>query len=332
METGATVMVQGENSVTFPLTETVRGEYTALGLSLDLNTKYRLRIVANNKEYLSDYVTVNQNPPIDSISWNLADDGVHIAANTHDPTNQAKYFQWDYVSTWEFHSDYIPGTKYSDTNPYFVVYFDPIKYTLHDSSKYKCWQSDTSTQFILGSTIKYDVDTISNLLTVIPSGSEQLSVLYSINVRQYIYSKEGYEFLQKMKKNTEQLGTVFDAQPSELQGNIHSVSNSDEIVVGYVSACNVQEKRAFINNADVPGWDYASGCVLLQNQNNDPAYISLNYYDADGKTAHILPIDYITRNPSFPPPNGVIFTFTAADINCVDCRLRGTDIKPAFWP
>ncbi|HEX9503048.1 MAG TPA: DUF4249 domain-containing protein [Patescibacteria group bacterium] len=331
MESGATAMVMDQNNQTYPLTESSSGEYMANGLNLDVNLKYRLRIVAGGKEYLSDYVTVNDNPPIDSISWNYASDGVHLAVNTHDPRNKAKYFQWDYVGTWEFHSAYIPATKYASNDPYFVTYFDPIKYWLDDSSRYKCWQSEASQQFILGSTIKYAVDTISNPLTVIQPASWKLSVLYSIDVRQYAYSKDGYEFLNKMKRNSEQLGSLFDAQPSDLQGNIHCVSKPDEIVIGYVSSCPIREKRAYISNADLPGWGYTSGCSLMV-QNNDSAFIRDNDYYPDGVTPHILPVNYITRNPSTPPPNGVIFTFTAADIGCVDCRLKGTSTKPAFWP
>ncbi len=331
IETGASLMVMDQNNRAYPLSEIIAGQYTAEGLNLDPGLKYRLQIDAAGKQYLSDYVAVNDNPLIDTISWNYASDGLHIAANTHDLQNKAKYFQWDYVATWEIHSAYIPATKYSSNDPYFVTYFDPIKYWLNDSSKYKCWQSETSQQFILGSSIIYNVDTLSNPLTVIEPGSMKLSVLYSINVRQYTYSKEGYEFLQKMKRNSEQQGSVFDAQPSDLQGNIHCVTKPDEMVIGFVSSCPIQEKRAYISNADIPGWNYVSGCSLMV-QNNDSAFIRDNDYYPDGVTPHILPVNYITRNPSTPPPNGVIFTFTAADIGCVDCSLRGTSVKPAFWP
>ncbi|HEV3249500.1 MAG TPA: DUF4249 domain-containing protein [Puia sp.] len=331
IETGASVIVMDQNNRAYPLSETVAGQYTADGLNLDPDLKYRLQIGAAGKEYISDYVAVNDNPPIDTLSWNYASDGLHIAVNTHDPQNKAKYFQWDYVATWEIHSAYIPATKYSNSDPYFVTYFDPIKYWMNDSSKYKCWQSETSQQFILGSSIKYSIDTLSNPLTVIEPGSAKLSVLYSINVRQYAYSKQGYEFLQKMKRNSEQLGSVFDAQPSDVQGNIHCVSQPHEIVIGYVSSCPIQEKRSYIRNADIPGWNYVTGCSMMV-QNNDSAFIRDNDYYPDGATPHILPVNYITRNPSTPPPNGVIFTFTAADIGCVDCRLRGTITKPDFWP
>jgi len=331
METGATVVIQDENNGTYPLAESIRGEYAVNDLNLDPTRKYRLRIVTNGKEYLSDYVAVNNNPPIDSISWNDTGDGVNVAVNTHDPQNTAKYFQWDYIATWEIHSDYLPGAVYDQNIPYYVYYYDPPHFWLKDTSRYKCWRTDTSRQIILGSSVKYSVDTISNLLTVIEAGSDKLTVLYSINVRQFTYTKEGYEFLQKMKKNTEQLGSVFDAQPSELQGNIHSVSSPEEIVVGNVSICPIQEKRVFLSSADFPNWSYSSGCYLLE-EPNDSAFIKANNFYPDGITPFILPVDYIERNPSDPPPYGRIITFSAAKTICIDCRLRGSPVKPDFWP
>jgi len=31
-------------------------------------------------------------------------------------------------------------------------------------------------------------------------------------------------------------------------------------------------------------------------------------------------------------PGGVITDYTASTPDCMDCRLRGTNIKPDFWP
>jgi hypothetical protein len=87
--------------------------------------------------------------------------------------------------------------------------------------------------------------------------------LYSINVKQYTWTKEGYEFLEKMKKNTEVTGSVFDPQPSELKGNIRNVSDPTEPVIGFFNICNIEQKRFWIKNSDVPGWGYYPDCPTL---------------------------------------------------------------------
>jgi len=333
IETGASVMIQNESGGNRFLAETAHGDYEVNDLNLDPTAKYRLRVVTHNKEYVSDFVPVNNNPAIDSVSWSYSGDGASVNVNTHDDQNIAKYFMWDFVETWEIHSDYTPNCKFnSPSDPYWVVYVDPIKYWTIDSSKYQCWRSDTSTQILLGSTIKYAVDTISSTLSVIPTGSEKISYLYSMNVRQYTLTKDAFEFMQKMKKNSEQLGSVFDAQPTELQGNIHNTQNPDEIVIGYLSICQAQEKRNFVRNQDLPDWNYSSGCFLYNEQPNDRGYALNNFYYPDHVTPFIIPVQYQQRNPSDPPPAGYIITYSAANIKCVDCTQRGTTNKPPFWP
>ncbi|PWT76682.1 MAG: hypothetical protein C5B59_06110 [Bacteroidetes bacterium] len=325
VETGAQVFIEGNNSTNYTLTETAKGQYMIGGLTLDPNSKYRLRIVSNQKEYDSDFVPVNRNPPIDSISWAYRSDGVHIFANTHDPSNIAKYFQWDFTETWEIHSQYIPDILYNPNNRGEVIHFNGLFYYVHDSSKYQCWHSDTSQTILLGSTAKYSIDTISAPINLVEKGSVKMSVLYSINARQFALTKDAYEFLQKMQKNSTQLGTVFDAQPSELQGNIHSVSDPSEMVIGYVSICPIQEKRTFISNSDLPDWNYQSNCPIEIQTNG-----KFNNYAADGITTLLLPIEWLTL--ASHPYNGYIVTFTSAAVRCVDCTAVGTKSKPAFWP
>jgi len=60
-----------------------------------------------------------------------------------------------------------------------------------------------------------------------------------------------FNYLTLIEKNSQQLGTLFDPQPSELPGYIHSTSNPAEPVLGYLSAVAPQEKRLFIDASQV---------------------------------------------------------------------------------
>jgi hypothetical protein len=123
-----------------------------------------------------------------------------------------------------------------------------------------------------------------------------------------------------MKKNTEQIGTLFDPQPSELSGNIHCLTDPNEIVIGYVEITQEQAKRIFIYNNQVNGWNYQAGCLQIIVDNN---LDSIAKYGRD-------------RFPTVPfalSPLGSILQFYAANNEtCVDCTIRGTNQKPAFWP
>jgi hypothetical protein len=106
---------------------------------------------------------------------------------------------------------------------------------------------------VIASSAKLSSDVIFQApVTTILSTNEKISVRYSILLRQYALTKEAYEFWENIRKNTEQLGSIFDAQPSQLQGNIHCISNPTEPVIGFVTITNIQRKRIFIDNSQLP--------------------------------------------------------------------------------
>ncbi|WP_435353553.1 DUF4249 domain-containing protein [Emticicia sp. SJ17W-69] len=325
-ELGAIVKVEAEDKTFNLLSEKKEGHYLANNLNLNINKKYRLYIkTKSGKEYLSDFVAVKNNPPIDSISWNREDDGVHLFVNTHDNTGNTRYYLWEYTETWEHQADYKSYIKYEVSGPsnnktYKVVYRNPDNNNYFDSSMYFCWQNFTSAQLLIGTSIKLSQDAINLPITFIPQTSVKLNALYSINVRQQSLTKEAYEFLDLMRKNTEMTGTIFDAQPSILYGNIHSISDPNEPVIGYVSICSIQEKRIFINPKQVPNWHYNSNCKETTFRNN-----SIVIRD---QALGFIPTNVVPLLAPFP----TIVSYFAAPPECVDCRLSGTNIKPAFWP
>ena len=323
-ERGATVLVEGDDNSIFPLAETGVGGYTA-SLHLLNDRKYRLRIkTVSGKEYLSDFVELKITPPIDSISWQRESNGAQLYINTHDPQNNTRYYQWNYQETWEIHSAYQSVLKYvTKPGPFGttvadIAYKDPVSHR-YDSTIWKCWQSSSSNQLIIGSSAKLSQDLIFKPFLLIPEGDRKISELYSINLRQYALTKAGYEFLEKMKKNTEQTGSIFDAQPSQLQGNIHCVTDENEPVVGYVTVCSVEEKRLFIQSDDVPYWNFRSGCEEKSIPNNLDS-ITASWIGGS------VPTTVLTSFGS------IILTYGATTNDCIDCTLAGTNVKPIFWP
>jgi hypothetical protein len=316
-EKGAIVKLEDSNNSPLIMLESGDGNYSIDNLHLDTSLKYRLTITtSNNEEYVSDLVSVRNNPPIDTLNWVRDDKGVTIFINTHDPQNNTLYYQWDYLETWEFRSARAASLKYVIGNgiPVGVEFRLPT-----DPNISTCWQYNPSTNILLGSSAKLSQDVIHLPIANIPPESWKLGVLYSILVKQYTWSKEGFEFLERMKKNTETVGSVFDAQPSELNGNIRCVSNPSQPVIGFFNICTIQEKRIFIRNNEVPGWGYRMDCREVVIENNPDSILK--------KGAGKLPTT-VSRQGSF----GYIVDFFAADDQCVDCTLRGSNVKPTYWP
>jgi hypothetical protein len=328
-ERKAKVFVEGDNNSQFNLVESGAGNYSIQGLNLNNSIKYRLHInTMDGKVYQSDFVSVQSTPPIDSVSWKQDSLGVHLFINTQDPTNKTKFYQWDYKETWEFHSAYLKYYKYypvytSNGLRYNFTYIDPNQ-IYYDSTVIKCWKEEFSTNIIIGSTISLSENKIYLPLHFIPTGSVKISVLYSINTRQYSLSEGKYQYLQKMKKNTESTGTIFDAQPSELIGNIHCISNPGDPVIGFIDICQIQESRIFISNDQLPKWNYKAPCERFEFLN-----------DLDNSTlAHSLGYEpiYKGKEPVIgPPPFGSPGTFYYSTPECLDCTLTGSNVKPGFW-
>jgi len=318
----AHVSVEGDDGSGYVLADSLNGKYSIPQLALGNNVKYRLHITtADGKEYASDYTPVRHTPPIDSVTWQMEDNGVRLYVNTHDPQNLTKYYQWKFDETWEIHSTYYSSLKYlrdASNRITAIAYRIPGSHSV-DTTIHKCWSSASSTSIILGSSEKLTSAVIYLPVQFIEPGSEKLSVLYSINLKQYAMSQDAYLFMQKMKKNTEQLGTLFDAQPSQITGNIKCLSSPNEPVVGFVEVTDEQTKRLFIYKSQVPGWGYGISCT---------EYVVTNSVeDMNNKK------EYSPTLPRTVGPFGVVVDFFAANMEtCVDCTTRGVNRKPAFWP
>ncbi|WP_121808592.1 DUF4249 domain-containing protein [Mucilaginibacter kameinonensis] len=317
-----TVSVEGEGGGTYTLIPQGSGIYAITGLSLDVSKKYRLHILTNDsKEYASDYVEVKKTPPIDSLGFNIKNNNLQLYANTHDATNNTRYYRWSFEETWRFHSKYQSAYMVDPTKKGVVV-------RPPSESSYYCFAGDKSSSIVIGSSAKLLQDVIyQQPLTTIASTSEKIELRYTILLKQYALTKEAYQFWENLKKNTEQLGSIFDAQPSQLTGNIHNLKDPAEPVIGYISATNIQSKRVFIDNADIPhDWapTYPYDCgppdsalyVNPKTKQNDVLNIIVN--------GNAIPLLEITQKLD-------IIGFTYSTIECSDCRIRGRVQAPSFW-
>lgn len=319
MVSGAQVQVEGDDNSVYPFTQTGEGVYGVDALPLNTATKYRLRINTGSDSYLSDFVSYKPTPPIDSINWIQDPTGVQIYANTHDPSNATRYYQWQFEETWEYHSAENSLFKYVP-NPVSVVIRQ-----MPAEQIYRCWHDMTSTNLLLGSTAKLSQDVIyRHPIYHITVNDQRISVLYSILVRQYALTEDGYNYMTLMQKNTESLGSIFDVQPSVLKGNIHSVSNPQEQVIGYVSAGTIQQQRIFINSYNVNPWYYSYSCAVKDTM--VPLDVtSLHFFF--GEVGYIPVAESINMRTGFQ--NG----WMANAAYCIDCRLQGGTLnKPSFWP
>lgn len=312
-EQGAVVTLEDENALSFFLSEVNAGEYSTSGLAINPARKYKIKIrTQNDEEYQSELVPVLQTPAIDSVTWNGTEEGVGIYVNTHDPANNTRYYHWKFTETWHYRAKYYSVLK--------IVGDTTAARDETDPPIYHCWNTDISKEILTGSSDKLGEDIISNFsLSTIPWKSAKLMLKYSVLVEQQAIEPEAYDYWQQLKKNTEELGTIFDPLPSTTIGNLRCVSDPGKIVLGYFNASTVAKKRIFISTNDI---DFPQGNLFETGYENCYTVVVLFGEEFEG---NLQPITYESEG---------IFTigYRAGYPYCIDCRLQGgTNVKPVFW-
>jgi hypothetical protein len=327
-EKGAAVSVEGDNNTKYLLQELREGYYVTTGLNLPVVNKYRLHIItAENKEYLSDFVENKITPPIDSIAFVPAVSGVNFYAYAHDNTNNTRYYRWDYDESWTYFS-LLPSI--------FIYENGEVSIRPLDSVLTVCYKHATpSNNVFVGSTTKLTSDVVSKQpVGYVDAKSGKIHHVYSFNLRQYALTSDAYAYWEQLKKNTEQLGSIFDAQPSVISTNIHSVNNNEEPVIGYISVSTIIRKRIFIAGRDLPFYvsyirdlpdieDCKAGVILLEPKSTLGERLSRSLSKGDT----------LLTGPLQDGTTFKLIGYGYATAPCVDCRLSGGSIiKPAYWP
>ena len=306
---GCTVTIYDDLGNTYNLTETSSGTYVTDASQFQgvVGRSYTLHISTNdvnNTTYESYPAEMRPVPVIDTLYYekkaiSVLDDsiitqaGCNVYLNTHDPTNQCKYYRWEYIETWEIHLPYVVTNKI-------------------------CWVSDNSDVINIKSTSALDESRITKFhLNYISNESDRLSVRYSMLVNQYSISEDEYGYWEKLQKFSEQEGSLYDMIPSSVPSNVYCVNNADEKVLGYFSVSASSSKRVFVKGN-------FSG--LYNPYTPDICVADTIYNNAD--IQHLNSYVWIIATHTIPPPPYVVTTYNKG---CADCTVRGTNIEPDYW-
>ena len=274
------------------------GKYVIKTSKLDTNRKYRLKIEieeldqncvtekgymacpTKTYQYVSDYSYPIKTPEIDNLFWTkrAQREPVNIYISTYSVDNQVLYYRWTYKEDWEINSVYsVPGY------PYF------------------CWSTYKSREILLGSAEKTTFGQLTDKILELSPSDRKLSVLYRITVTQNAISKRAYDYFANIKKNSEQIGSIFAPIPSELRGNIVCTTDPTRPVIGYIEISSTTQKTMYISGKDV--YERHSICTIEQFEEPPPP-----------------------GSGYIPYEDGYVF------VGCVDCTYYGTTPKPEDWP
>lgn len=285
-------------------------------INAQIGKSYKIHIQTRNGNiYESASVTMRATPEIDSVSYKYEERsyeekrGIQININTHDPTNSSWYYRWEWDESWIFRTPYDS-----------YLYWERGQIKIRDERINICWKFGESSTIKLSTSKNLMEDKISEYpLFYVSNDTDRLKVKYSVNVKQYALSEEAYNYWSELQKATESLGTLFDPQPSIVQGNIYNVNDDTELVLGYFDASSVSEKRIFVTPYQLPPMrfpDQFAACLDSIVYRLEVEDMVKDNYGLVGETTHP-----ISGFPAF------LMTFPW----CYDCRYFGTNIKPDFW-
>lgn len=311
--TGATVQLETKDGSVTNLFENYDGNYSIFGLIIDFDMDYRIKISHENNEYASEFVQIKQTPPIEDLFSDPRPAGLEIKLSTSDPARINKYYRWKIEEVYEYTVPYFSGYTIQDGQVVVRQSIDQI---------YRCWRTDISTPILVGTTEELDSDDLRNLtLVTVPKKSIKLSKLYYIKVQQMALTKEGYDYWLALYKTTENVGGLFDPMPGRVSGNIRSLANPNETVIGFFYGASVSERELFINPFELPEeyWGFQWPFCPLDT-------LALNVLPS-------LASGTLLGEPVYglgsPGPIG----YTFANRACLDCTMHGgTNYKPFFWP
>ncbi|PRY89737.1 uncharacterized protein DUF4249 [Mongoliibacter ruber] len=285
--------------------------------NLPFEQNYRLQIRLNNGlSYASDWMSPYRTPSIENIYFEKEEEGVFVYLDAS-AGNQSGFLFWTYEEVWQFATPFTSLFKFDTEINDLVIREDPINI---------CFNENNPGRILLADTESMDDGKVNRQeITRIPNESEKLGIRYSIEVIQRSINPDAFEFWEVLRKNTEDVGGIFSPMPSEIPGNIKSLDNPEEPVIGFVGLGSTERKRIYINFTDISPWraripDYIN-CALTDTI--EPLQFATFF-----STRRFIPLASIETED---PEEGFKIKYLTTTVFCADCRSRGTLEKPEFW-
>jgi len=181
-----------------------------------------------------------------------------------------------------------------------------------------CWISNNPAEILIkNASLHAEASIIRHPVISITDPVDRLSVKYSILVNQFSLNEDEYFYWERLKNTIDQTGGLYDLIPATIPNNIYCLEEPYKKVLGYFSVSAMSSKRLFIKD------NFAGINTMYERCLSDTIFTTMP--DTIAGQGWVI---WIIKDYSDKVPSAVIYT---VDRGCVDCRTRGTNIKPVFW-
>jgi hypothetical protein len=255
----ATVAIRSNEGEVVFLPETGQGIYTASpDFKVEVGKTYTLLIeLQTGERYTSLPELVRPVTPLDSVSFrsvsiptsNRMQDrvGAQIKAHFRDPESQRNYYYWRF-----------PSAVFAlITNP--ELFLNPRDHLTDPKGPAPkpccatCYMEENRRvqPFHVLSDENFDGLRTEQVIGFIEDDGLRFKDTYRTDVQQLSISPEAFQFLKLVQQQVGLTGSVFDPPPANIRGNILSLDNPQEQVLGYFIAASSQTNRIYIRKEDM---------------------------------------------------------------------------------
>lgn len=336
-ERNAEVLVNSNNGDSYSFTEAENGLYVsntpfaaASGISYTLSVK-----TSDGNTYVSEASLM---PALNEISEVYAskelkegeEEGLFIYVDSFDPTGQSKYYRYEYEETFKIIAPFWSPEDAFVVSPLPNPQVDVRRKTREERV---CYSTIRSNAIIQKNTTGLSEDRVSKFpVRFISKENYMISHRYSILVKQFVQTRAAFSYYETLEALSSSGSLFTQIQSGFLEGNIKSLNDTNEKVIGFFQASSVSEKRLFFNFIDFflgePLPDYPFNCnlvspPLIKEGPASPLIDAINLgtlkfyekYDQEGN-----PNNYSEYGP-----------FLMIQTPCGDCTVLGGNSAPDFW-
>ena len=319
-ESGANVKITSSSSIEYTFHETDPGVYLSdVQFSAQPDINYQLFVsTRNGREYSSQPTELTGSSSVIEDVYAIREtsedgvDGIAIYVDSFDPANSSRYYGYEYEETYQIIAPrWVPdGFIIVSQDPWEVIIGPRIQ------EEQFCYQTNNSLGRLTVNTSLLSEDRISKFqIKFIPLDDLRISSRYSILLKQHTQSAQAYNFYKTLNELSTSESLLSQSQPGFLAGNISSIHNPNEKVIGFFEASSIAEKRVFFNRSDFTDKFFFEDWFCLK------PFLS-----------GVPSSPYRLRRVSYFDGTDDPFSSLRVVLRaCGDCTYFAPNIRPSFW-
>jgi hypothetical protein len=331
-EAGATVFVTDNNGNQYEFEEQSDKYVSTTEFQAVSGREYQLNITTNDgKTYSSKTESLTTANQIESVNAAVATidgvTGVQITVNNFDPTNTSKYYRYEYEETSKVTAPLWKPLKAVVMPPNEEINHRFIELVQRETEARICYSLAKSNTLLLTSTNLQSEDRVIDFPVRFISNQDYIiAERYSILVKQYVQNLESYTFYKTLSEISGTGSILSQNQPGFFYGNIRSIENPSEKVIGFFDVASVSTKRIFFNYHDhFPGAQYPP--YLDECTEFEFAYC----FDAPPAACDGTRLNGLVTSNSLVYLLHSGITYTYIKPICGDCASFSSNVRPEFW-